>query len=774
MCMPRWAFMARSLFCAALAAGAAAGIASPAAAQSLADSLDPAVLAVGAGKDGNRKGDDRRHPLGDRQRALRQQALQQKVVGKAPGKVHEVAKGQFVELAREGEDRVWAVVGQFGTQIHPVLGGTPGPLRNQIPQPDRSVDNTTIWAPDFNQSYYANLLFSEAPGAISMRNYYLEISSNRYTVNGDVTDWVNVPFNEAFYGANYCGSIVCAQTWLFVRDSVNAWYNAQIAAGRTVADINAYLSTFDVWDRYDYDGDGNFNEPDGYIDHFESIHAGEGEETGGGAQGSNAIWSHSWYAFYTLIGSAGPSFNPFGGVRIGNSNYWIGDYTIQPENGGVGVFAHEFGHDLGLPDLYDTSGGDNSTGFWTLMSSGSYGNDGTVDIGSKPMHMGAWEKFQLGWLNYEVAVAGQKSSHKLGPAETSTKQAQGLFVLLPDKRVTTNIGPPNSGSFYYYSSAGNNLDNRMSRAFTLPTGAELTARVRYDTETDWDYAYLVASTNGGQTWTNVATSLSTSTNPNGQNFGNGITGSSGGNWVTLTASLSAFSGNVLLGFRYWTDGFVVGTGFMVDDIAITGQPVDGAETNTGWTFDPATGGFHVTNGTEVSFHFNTYLGEYRQYRAEFDSSLQTGPYNFGFGNNPALFNYAERYPYQDGLLVSYWDSSQADNDTSVHHGEGLILPIDSHPEPLLRPDNLPWRARHQSYDSPFGFDTTDVITLHLNSVPGTHGGLPPVSTFDDRNQYWKAATPLAGVKNPNTGTLIEIRSVSAQEGFMQVQVRPAR
>jgi immune inhibitor A len=115
-----------------------------------------------------------------------------------------------------------------------------------------------------------------------------------------------------------------------------------------------------------------------------------------------------------------------------------------------------------------------------------------------------------------------------------------------------------------------------------------------------------------------------------------------------------------------------------------------------------------------------------------------------------------------------------DNDTSVHAGEGLILPIDSHPDPLRRPDNQPWRARIQSYDSPFGLDTTDVITLHFLSAPATHGGLPPVSSFDDRNQYWRAATPLAGVKNPNTGTIIEIRSVSALEGFMQVQVRPAQ
>ena len=95
-------------------------------------------------------------------------------------------------------------------------------------------------------------------------------------------------------------------------------------------------------------------------------------------------------------------------MRIGNSDYWVFDYTIEPENGGVGVFSHEFGHDLGLPDEYDTSGNtggaENSTGFWTIMSSGSYGNDGTQDIGSRPIGFNAWDKLQLGWLNYEIAT----------------------------------------------------------------------------------------------------------------------------------------------------------------------------------------------------------------------------------------------------------------------------------------------------------------------------------------------------------------------------------
>ena len=36
-----------------------------------------------------------------------------------------------------------------------------------------------------------------------------------------------------------------------------------------------------MWDRYDYDGNGNFDEPDGYIDTFQSVHAGLGEEEGG-------------------------------------------------------------------------------------------------------------------------------------------------------------------------------------------------------------------------------------------------------------------------------------------------------------------------------------------------------------------------------------------------------------------------------------------------------------------------------------------------------------
>ncbi|MFN2182072.1 MAG: immune inhibitor A domain-containing protein [Candidatus Promineifilaceae bacterium] len=721
--------------------------------------------------------DNPSHPLGDQQKALKQKGFEAKMNGKTNGPVAEVAKGQFVELERQGEDSIWTVVGEFGPLDSPfgiLQSGIPGPLHNEIPEPDRTVDNSTIWAPDFSESYYENLLFSEAPGAVSMRNFYIAESSNRYTVNGDVTDWVEVPYNAAHYGRNYCGGIVCAQTWRFVDDSVDAW---AANSGMSTAEINDYLSQFDVWDRYDIDGDGNFDEPDGYIDHFQSVHAGEGEETGGGAQGSDAIWSHRWYAYYSANGPDGIGPNGYGGVRIGNSDYWIGDYTIEPENGGIGVFTHEYGHDLGLPDLYDTSGNtggaENSTGFWTLYSSGSYGSTGVAEdgIGSKPIPMSAYEKIFLGWSNYETVGYGEKASLKLGPSNYNTKQAQHLFVLLPDKEVDFPVGDPYSGDYFYFSGSGNDLDNSMARDFTLPTGSPmLTAKVKYDIELDWDYAYL--EVNG----TPVETNLSTTTNPNGQNFGFGITGTSGG-WADLTADLSAYAGQtVTIGFRYWTDVAVANPGMFVDDIAVDGSPLDDAETEFGWNYN----GFIRTGSVVSQSFFNAYFAEFRTYKG-YDDGLRTGPYNFGFLDNPALGNWVEHFPYQDGLLVWYYDTSFADNNVGDNCASGrcggLYLPVDAHPELLLRPDNgQVWRPRIQSYDSTFGLEKTDVVCLHMNSVEGCYGGLPANKKFDDTKSYWVAPDPSIGhlgwasVPLPGTGTTIRVASVSARGNFMQVHV----
>jgi immune inhibitor A len=776
-----------------------------------------------------RGGDNFKSPKAAERFQLRQLALAQRLAGKKSfGKVQQVAKGQYVELDLQRNDRIFVILVEYGTQAstNPAVPNTPGPAHNAMPQPNRAVDNNTIWQADYNRAHYQEMYFSK------MVDFYQTQSSGRYTINGDVTEWVKVPFNGPRYGANSLGD---AAAWTLIADGINLWTRQQLASGKTLAEVQAYLQTFDVWDRYDYDHDGNFDEPDGYIDHFQIVHAGAGEETGGGALGANAIWSHRWQAWYNRAGVDGPSYNKDGGVEFGGgwganpngstagssgaavssanpttaatvtyahpvtkTGIWVGDYTIQPENGGLGVFAHEYGHDLGLPDQYDTAGGSNGTGFWTIMSSGSYLGDGTTDIGSRPGDFYGWDKLQLGWSNYEVAEFGKFSSHKLGPAEANTKQAQAVVIPLPPEKNVFYLYDPAVGSLAYGSKAwwggrAENLDTTMVRTLSVPAGAStLTMRLNYDIETNWDYAYVSVSTNNGASWTNLAgtwpggtggapVALTTNSNPNGQNFGNGITGTTSGTWRLASFNMTPYAGQtVQLRIRYWTDPFVNQKGIMADEITLGGFS-DGAENgDNGWTLN----GFKATGGVEASNFPHYYIAESRQYRT-YDSGLQTGPYTFGYF---ALPQWVAHYPYQDGLLVTYWDGGEADNNTSTHRGEGRSLPIDAHPDPLRRIVEYqgntyqftPWSSTIQTYDSTFGLEPTDAVTLPFAGrlVAGgpviqfetSHPSLPGVPVFNDMLSYWSAAKPDAGVIVPQTGTTIRVVSTSAQDSFMQIHV----
>ena len=750
--------------------------------------------------------DNLRSPQTVKKDALRQTALSQRLNGEpaAQGKVVKVAKGQYVDLEREGTDRVFVILAEFGDQQYPnaIFQGPPkdgtatdvtGPLRNEIPQPDRSVDNSTLWKADYNQAHYQDMYFTR------MAKYYQTQSSGRYSLDGAVTEWVKVPFNEALYGRNYCGGIVCNTTKALIRDAMAVWVNNQLASGKSMAEITDYLKTFDVYDRYDIDGDGVFTEPDGFIDHFQIVHAGGDEAAGDPNQGTDAIWSHRWYA---NLQGGGPGGLP--GVNIGTNaglvssslvpnnatGVWVGDYTIQPENGGLGVFVHEYGHDLGLPDLYDTSGNtggaENSTAFWTLMSSGANIGTGSLDgIGDAPTDLSAWELLQLGWLApqggkgpfYEVARAGQKSTHKLGPNTPATKSAQAVFVVLPDKKVNIDLGATAAGSQMFWSTSGDNLNTTMTKSGI--SGTSLTAKVKYDIEEDWDYAFLEASADGA-TWTPVNTSLSRATDPNSNNPSHtGITGTTSGfpaSWVDLTATLPA--GTTALRFRYQTDAAVSQTGFFADQIAVNGTIVGTAETDEGWALN----GFVRTGPTNEKSYFNAYVAENRQYDG-YDASLRTA-YNFGFLDSRP--DWVETYPYQNGLLLWYWDSSQADNNVGDHPGQGLVLPIDAHPTLSHWADGQLMRPRLQSYDSTFGVEATDAITVHKDSVASTIASAPAVPTFDDTKNWWFLADSHAttgahvgryqpgwvGVQVPKTGTTVTVNGAVSNGGHLNITVAP--
>ena len=209
--------------------------------------------------------DELPNPAEEKRRELRETAIQQVLSGEAvieqrgaskvvkvgetaaPGKAKpKHTEDQYVELARETTDKIFVIVTEFGNQRHPSYPDQDtnpnipgparfdGPLHNEIPEPDRTVDNSTNWLPDFSQQHYQDLYFGSGEGVESLKTYYERQSSGRYSVDGLVTNWVKVQFNEARYGRSDgfpCGSNVCSNTWFLIHDGINAWYADQLAAG---------------------------------------------------------------------------------------------------------------------------------------------------------------------------------------------------------------------------------------------------------------------------------------------------------------------------------------------------------------------------------------------------------------------------------------------------------------------------------------------------------------------------------------------------------------
>ena len=115
--------------------------------------------------------------------------------------------------------------------------------------------------------------------------------------------------------------------------------------------------------------------------------------------------------------------------------------------------------------------------------------------------------------------------------------------------------------------------------------------------------------------------------------------------------------------------------------------------------------------------------------------------------------------------------AQTNNNTPQHPGRGQILPIDAHPDVMYRPDRGIWRNRIQSYDSTFGVDSTNAITLHWLSEESYHPSQPAAETFNDMKQYWQPDKPTGGVVNPHTGTKIRVKRVNTNPYYVVVKVR---
>ncbi|HEX5997522.1 MAG TPA: immune inhibitor A domain-containing protein, partial [Jiangellales bacterium] len=425
-----------------------------------------------------------------------------------------------------------------------------GPTHNHIPNPATFAhqDNNSFWVPNFDNAHYNDMLYSSKgitervrpdltgpdgkPGidisGYTMSNMYKEMSKGAYDVTGEAVGWLTVPHSEAWYGASTC----LPEDSDYPQSMMGHPDNPRGAGQLAVDAVDALAAAqpdfpwaqYDQEDQGDIDNDGNVNEPDGTIDHLVLVHAGEDKSGGGGAQGVYAIWAHS-SALGT--GHAIPGAN---GLKVNN-------YIVQPEDSGVGVFAHEYGHDLGLPDLYDTSGAaDSDIDFWDLMNSGSH--SGPI-FQSIPTHMGLWDKWVLGWADPQIFAPGsQAQAVQLGQTSRTPRGTKdGIRVSLPTKTIT--LAQPHSGANMWWSNNDQNWgDNRISRTVAVPAGstdARFWMWNNYVMEKLWDYGFVEVQPAGSTTWTELpvtseaGTVVSTNNYPNGRlvDYGhkqNGLTG----------------------------------------------------------------------------------------------------------------------------------------------------------------------------------------------------------------------------------------------------------
>lgn len=203
-------------------------------------------------------------------------------------------------------------------------------------------------------------LFAAGGDTLTLTRFYREVSRGLFRVDGVVHDWIRVDSADAYYEG---------------MDNGEPPYLGRLlkeVLDRADQDVN-----FRIYDR----------NSDGFVDVVAFV-----QPQSGGECGNANIWSMRW--------SYGPAIGDNTAVYRTNDGVSISDFVIQPALGcdglpeEIGVFAHELGHAVGLPDLYSTSNPATNAGIgsWGLMGSGSWNQP------SSPAHLEAWSKAEMGWI----------------------------------------------------------------------------------------------------------------------------------------------------------------------------------------------------------------------------------------------------------------------------------------------------------------------------------------------------------------------------------------
>lgn len=649
----------------------------------------------------------------------------------------------------DGSNLANAAASQFFANKYGITGPTNftycGPLHNEIPRPLGTNDPsaTMVWVPDFTPSYYSNIIFGNGivfdfarqDGSIvhedytgkSVRDYYQDLSGGDYSISGTILGWVKLTNSIWYYGGDGLpGARSCSQRPAWSGAIPGGGYASTLVVD-AINSAKAAYPTFD-WASYDQDGDG-------LIDRLWIIHAGLGEEDQPAllnrtSYGEGGMWSHS--------SSLGSPYQIVPGVSALS-------YIMMPENAGIAVLAHEFGHNLGAIDLYTYGEGQTSAGFWTLMADNWVGFPlGFLPEAMDPMHLDEW-----GWLTpLLVSDPTKVYSAKLGQASrfpSATNLVRGVKIELPNGTVPLPVQP--HGLWQWWGGHDNSADSRMAlkQPIRVPaTGATLEFQTAYDTESGYDYFYVEASTNNGISWRTLAQ----------------FTGTSAGfpNYQAQSLSLASYANrDVLLRFRYTTDVSYLAEGPFVDDIVVrSGAQAllsDNAETDTGlWDYTSSmfTAPWSRNSGQSSSGGFT------HNYYLQWRNTSPSGGYDQALGD--ARFRFG---PVNTGLLVWYQDDRYGDNsianyltDSPSFGPKGKLLVVDAHPEPYLDPY---WVAhgvsnelgivfsRGSMHDAPFSRWPT--MDFHLDPPfafrKADFTGRPAAPQFSDAVGYYPGIQQLA-------------------------------
>ncbi len=537
--------------------------------------------------------------------------------------------------------------------------------------------------------YQAQLFDPSYAKPDTLSHYYKRQSLDTYHLQGHVLPPVKLSGKRAKYGAPHRPE---GGEWRNDTDPQGLVEEALKLAGEQDLD----WASFDRWDPLDFDGDGLLAEPDGYLDHLVLVYAGGGQSSCQGlyklgqklnpnvgpevlktlgaeeTECASRIWPHRFLV--QRREGEGPMIegrrNARGGVPLG-SGLWSLDYNMQSEYTEPATFIHEFGHSVGLPDIYARATS-NSTGGWEVMS-------GTAS--PSPQNMSAWSRLMLGWLRPKVirppSAGGRKQQSVYlrtldDPLDSSAvahaKQKAGLWraamVVLPPKTRELELVklPRKGGQLALYSGQGNELKRTATLALDLREAKKpkLSFDAWWDIEGGWDFAYFEVSTDEGKSWTRRMPSdrrfMPAKHGHDGKKSTPGFTGLSGDldgdgkneskrgckpkkkvahgedkagkkknpclepTWVRPSMDLSDLVGKqVLVRWRYFTDMAAVNRGLLIDNVKLSGTRPSRSATETrrrwdfegkldrAWTLD----GFTVSPGRHTLLVPHFYLLEFR-------------------------------------------------------------------------------------------------------------------------------------------------------------------